>query len=73
MFMHRRERRQIEATPDFLQARSVSVLLNEVVQVVQDFALSFCKREHSHLRNRAGPAETPVAAVPGRGGETICE
>ena len=44
VLVHRGERRQVEATADFLQARRVAVLLDEVVQVIQDLALAFGER-----------------------------
>jgi hypothetical protein len=46
MFVYGGERRQAEAAPDFLQARCISMLLNELVQVIEDFALAFRKRKH---------------------------
>src|SRR5258705_3628229 len=46
MLVDRRERRQVEATSDFLQAWRIAVVLNELVQVVEDFTLPFREREH---------------------------
>jgi hypothetical protein len=46
MFVDGGERRQAEAAPDFLEARCISMLLNELVQVIEDFALAFRKRKH---------------------------
>src|SRR6266850_7797541 len=46
MLVHGRERRQVEASPDLLEARRVAVVLDELVQVIQDFALTFCERKH---------------------------
>ena len=45
--MHRRQRRQAEALPDFLEARRVAVLLDEIVQEVQNLALTFGKWQHA--------------------------
>jgi hypothetical protein len=47
MFVHRRKRRETEATADFFQARRVTVLLDEVVQVVQNLALAFGEWQHA--------------------------
>jgi hypothetical protein len=44
--VHRGQRRQVEPAADFFEAGSVTVLLDEVVQVVQDLALALCEREH---------------------------
>src|SRR5204863_7451507 len=46
MLMDRRQRGQIEAAADFLQARRVAVVLDEVAQVIEDFTLPFGEREH---------------------------
>ena len=46
MFVHGGQRREAEAAADFLEARRVSVLLDEVLQVVENFALAFGQREH---------------------------
>src|SRR5262245_58724408 len=58
MFMNGCQRREVEAPPDFFQARRVAVVLDELVQVIEDFTLPFREREHFI---------PPV----GRGGETI--
>jgi hypothetical protein len=52
--MDRRERRQAEAAADFLEARRVAVLLDEVVQVIQNLALAFREGEHGILRGTTG-------------------
>src|SRR5690606_35517755 len=44
MFVNRRERGEAESPADFFQTRSVPVLLNELVEVVEDFALAFRQR-----------------------------
>ena len=46
MLVHGGQRREAEAAADFLEARGVAVLLNEVLQVVENFALAFGQREH---------------------------
>src|ERR1041385_806713 len=46
MLVHRRQRREVEAASDFLQTRRVAVVLDELVQVVEDFTLPFGEREH---------------------------
>jgi hypothetical protein len=46
MFMDGRQRREIESSPDFFQARRVPVVLNELIQVIEDFTLPFREREH---------------------------
>src|SRR5499426_2473641 len=46
MFMDGCQRGEIEAAPDFLQARRVAVVLDELVQVIEDFTLPFGEREH---------------------------
>ena len=45
--MHRRQRRQAEAPADLFQARRVAVLLDELVQVIQDFALALGEWDHA--------------------------
>ena len=45
--MHRGERREAEAVADFLEARRVAVLLDELVQVVENLALPFGERKHA--------------------------
>jgi hypothetical protein len=57
------ERRQAEAPANLLEAGRVAVLLDELVQVVQDFALAFGKREHGVSSCNALPA----AQAGGRG------
>ena len=69
MFVDRRERGEAEAAADLLETRGVSVLLNELVQVIQDFALTFGKPEARRPPIRAlttrlsGGAELRVAEV----------
>jgi hypothetical protein len=46
VFVDRGERREAEALANFFETWSVTVLLDELVQVVQDFALPFGKRKH---------------------------
>jgi hypothetical protein len=41
-----RQRRKAEALSDFLEAGRVAVALNELVQVVEDFALALGQRHH---------------------------
>jgi len=38
------ERREIEAPADFLEARGIAVLLDELVQVIENLSLSFRER-----------------------------
>ena len=40
VLVHRRQRRQAEAAADFLQAGRVAVLLDEIIQVVENFPLT---------------------------------
>ena len=63
VLVHRRERRQAEAPADLLEARRVAVLLDEVVEVVEDLALTLgqwlhgvrtiCKGKAKVKRSRA--------------------
>src|SRR5215470_19510477 len=46
MFVNGCKRRQVESPPDFLQARRVAVVLDELVQIIEDFTLPFGEREH---------------------------
>src|SRR5262245_21189023 len=46
MLVNGRKRREVESPPDFLQARGVAVVLDELVQVIEDFRLPFGEREH---------------------------
>src|SRR5262245_63498381 len=71
MFMDGCQRGEIEAAPDFFQARRVAVVLDELVQVIEDFTLPFGEREHFSppvAPHRAGMSGSPR---PSRGGETI--
>ena len=47
VLVHRGERRQAEAPADFLEARRVAVLLNELLQVVENLALAFGQWLHA--------------------------
>jgi hypothetical protein len=44
MLVNGGERRQAEAAADFLEARRVPVVLYELVQKIEDLALTFCER-----------------------------
>jgi hypothetical protein len=46
MCVNGRKRRQVESPPDFFQARRVAVVLDELVQIIEDFTLPFGEREH---------------------------
>jgi hypothetical protein len=59
MLVDRGQRRQVESPADFLQARGVAVVLDEFVQVIEDFTLPFREREHF------------IPPVFGRDGQTI--
>ena len=48
VFVDRRERRQVEALADFFEARRVAVLLDELLEIVQNLALTFRERLHGH-------------------------
>src|SRR5262252_9966852 len=59
MFVNGCKRRQVESPPDFFQARRVAVVLDELVQIIEDFTLPFGEREHfipPVARRRAGAA-----------------
>ena len=47
VLVHRGQRREAEAPADFLEARRVAVLLDELVQVIEDLALPFGERKHA--------------------------
>ena len=47
MLVDRRERRQAEAPADLLEARRVAVLLNELLEVVENFALALGQWLHA--------------------------
>ena len=47
MLMDRREGGEVEPTPDFLEAWRVAVLLNELVEEVENFALAFGEWQHA--------------------------
>jgi hypothetical protein len=64
MFVNCRERGQAEASPDFLEAWSVAVLLDEIVQVVEDLALTFGEWQHApHYTQRKGESP-PLTFAP---------
>ena len=44
MFVNRVKRGEVEAPADFLEARRVAVLLNELVEVIENLPLSFGER-----------------------------
>jgi hypothetical protein len=47
MFVDRRERREVELPADLLEARSIAVLLNELVEEIENFPLTFRKWQHA--------------------------
>src|SRR6185369_10605425 len=49
VLVDRGQRRQTEAPADFLQAGRVAVLLNEIVQVVEDFPLTLGQWQHARI------------------------
>ena len=49
VLVHGGQRRQAEAPSDFLEARRVAVLLDELVEVVENFALSLGEGLHGRL------------------------
>ena len=53
MLVDRGERGQAEPMADFLQARRIAVLLDEFVEVIEDFALAFGER----LQRASWPGE----------------
>ena len=46
MLVHRRERGEAETAADFLQARRVAVLLDEIVEEIENFPLTFGQWQH---------------------------
>src|SRR6185295_17597399 len=52
MFVNGGERREVEAATDLFETRRVAVLLDELVQVIQDLALTFGERKHGILLSR---------------------
>ena len=56
VLVHRRQRRQAEAFADFLEARRIAVLLDELVQVVENLALPLGQWLH-----RCSATRTPVS------------
>ena len=60
------QRREAEATADFLEARRIAVLADEFVQVVENLALTFCERKHvvlARLKPSRSAAFVPQAKV----------
>ena len=57
VLVHRRERREVEAPADFLQAGRVAVLLDEVVEVVEDLPLTLGQWLHGARTIRKGKAK----------------
>ena len=49
VLVHRGQRRQTEPAADFLEARRIAVLLNELIQVIEDLALALGEREHARM------------------------
>src|SRR5262245_6167023 len=49
MLVHGGERRKAESPADFFEARRVSVLLDELIQVVENLALTFGERKHRSI------------------------
>jgi len=48
MLVDRRERREAETPADLLEARRIAVLLDEIVEVIEDFPLAFGQGQHGH-------------------------
>ncbi len=46
MLVHGRQRRKAESAANFLQTRRIAVMLNELLEVVENFALPFGERLH---------------------------
>jgi hypothetical protein len=44
MLVHRGERRQVETAADLLEAGRIPMLMDELVEVIQDFPLAFRER-----------------------------
>ncbi len=65
MLVHRGQRRQPEAPADFLEAGGVPVLLDELVEVVEDFSLALGQGKHWALLSR-GTIRKRKAKVNGR-------
>ena len=57
MLVNGRQRREPEATPDFLEAGRVAVLLDEIVEVIKDFALALRQWQHGARTIRKGKAK----------------
>ena len=58
VLVDRGERRQAEATADFLQARRVAVLLDEIVEVIEDFPLALGQWQHgAHYTQRKSESQ----------------
>ncbi len=57
VLVHRRQRREPEAPADFLEAGRVAVLLDEIVEVIEDFALTLGQWQHGARTIRKGKAK----------------
>src|SRR5919109_827009 len=55
--MHRGERGQTEAAADFLQARGVAMLLDEIVEEIEDLPLALGEWQHDARTIRKGKAK----------------
>ena len=62
VLVHRGQRRQAEAPADLLEARRVAVLLDEFLQVVENFALALRQWLHLEFIRGASPPRTPLRA-----------
>jgi hypothetical protein len=47
--MDRRQRRKAETPANLFEARGITMLLDEFVQVIEDFALTLGQRKHAGL------------------------
>jgi hypothetical protein len=53
VLVDRGERGEVEAPPDFLEAGRIAMLLDELVEVIQDLALTFREGKHRRLLSLA--------------------
>jgi hypothetical protein len=60
------QRRQAKAAADFLEAWRVAMLLDELVEVIENLALPFGKREHRLLLEKAGKCNRARRTIPAR-------